>query len=124
MPAKTHLHLWDDRFLYVTPDIQSGLTARSSATLLVSATAKPFTLVTLDGQQLGADHSTALVATNAIASLAATDSARAARFVAELWGAEIPSGRFRYYDGMWYLMALLHLSGEFRVWTPRGRAKP
>ena len=52
MPAKTHLHLWDDRFLYVTPDIQSGLTARSSATLLVSATAKAFTLVTLDGQQL------------------------------------------------------------------------
>ena len=52
MPAKTHLHLWDDRFLYVTPEIQSGLTARSSATLLVSATAKPFTLVTLDGQQL------------------------------------------------------------------------
>lgn len=52
MPAKTTLHLWDDRFLYVTPDIQSGLTARYSATLLVSATAKPFTLVTLDGQQL------------------------------------------------------------------------
>lgn len=52
MPAKTHLHLWDERFLYVTPDIQSGLTARSCATLLVSATAKPFTLVTLDGQQL------------------------------------------------------------------------
>ena len=33
-------------------------------------------------------------------------------------------GRFRYYDGMWYMMALLHLSGEYRVWTPRGRAKP
>jgi oligosaccharide reducing-end xylanase len=79
---------------------------------------------TLDGQQLGADHSTALVATNAIASLAATDSARAARFVAELWSAEIPSGRFRYYDGMWYMMALLHLSGEYRVWTPQGLPKP
>jgi oligosaccharide reducing-end xylanase len=79
---------------------------------------------TLDGQPLGADHSTALVATNAIAGLAATDSARAAKFVAELWDAEIPSGRFRYYDGMWYLMGLLHLSGQYRVWTPRGLARP
>jgi oligosaccharide reducing-end xylanase len=73
---------------------------------------------TLDGQQLGSDHSTALVATNAIASLAAADSARAARFVDELWRAEIPSGRFRYYDGTWYLMGLLHLSGRYRVWAP------
>jgi oligosaccharide reducing-end xylanase len=79
---------------------------------------------TLDGQPLGPDHSTALVATNAIASLAATDSARAARFVDELWRAEIPSGRFRYYDGMWYVMGLLHLSGQYRVWTPRGLASP
>lgn len=52
MPTKTSLHLWDDRFLYVTPDIQTGLTARSSATLLVSASGKPFTLVTRDGQRL------------------------------------------------------------------------
>jgi oligosaccharide reducing-end xylanase len=79
---------------------------------------------TLDGQPLGPDHSTALVATNAIASLAATDRARAAKFVAELWDAEIPSGRFRYYDGMWYMMALLQLSGEYRIWTPQGAAKP
>ncbi len=79
---------------------------------------------TLDGEPLDSAHSTALVATNAIASLAATDNGRAARFVAELWGATIPSGRYRYYDGMWYLMALLHVSGQFRVWTPRGVAHP
>jgi oligosaccharide reducing-end xylanase len=79
---------------------------------------------TLDGQPLDSGHSTALVAANAIASLAATDSARAARFVDELWNVDIPSGRFRYYDGMWYLMALLHLSGEYRVWTPQGLPRP
>ena len=45
MSARTSLHLWDDRFLYVTPAIQSGLTARSSATLLVSISGQPFTLV-------------------------------------------------------------------------------
>lgn len=74
---------------------------------------------TLDGKPLGGSHSTALVAANAVASLAATNRERAAKFVDALWKAEIPSGRYRYYDGMWYLMGLLHCSGEFRIWTPK-----
>lgn len=49
MSSRSYLHLWDDRLLYVTPAIQSGLTARSPATLLVSANGKPFTLVASDG---------------------------------------------------------------------------
>ena len=73
----------------------------------------------LDGKPLGGEHSTALVATNAIASLAAADTARARRFVEALWKAEIPTGQYRYYDGMGYIMALLHCSGEFRIWTPK-----
>lgn len=52
MPIDNQLHLWDDCFLYITPAIQSGLTARSSATLLASAGGRPFTLVTLDGTVL------------------------------------------------------------------------
>lgn len=73
---------------------------------------------TLDGTQTGNSHSTALVATNAVASLAATNP-RATKFVEALWNAQIPVGQFRYYDGMWYMMGLLHCSGEFRVWTPK-----
>jgi len=73
----------------------------------------------LDGNPLGGTHSTALVATNAVASLAAADRERAAKFVEALWRSEIPSGRYRYYDGMWYLMGLLHCSGEFRIWAPK-----
>ena len=64
------------------------------------------------------NHSIGLVATNAVASLAATDP-RAKEFVKALWDAPVPSGQYRYYDGMLYLMGLLHCSGEFRVWTPR-----
>jgi oligosaccharide reducing-end xylanase len=77
----------------------------------------------LDGTRLDGGSGgppTALVATNAVAGLAATDTARALEFVEALWNADIPSGRLRYYDGMWYLMALLHLSGEYRIWTPAG----
>ncbi len=74
--------------------------------------------VTLDGKPLGQDHSTGLVAMNATASLAA-DHPRAKQFVAALWNAPVPTGQFRYYDGMLYLLGMLHCSGEFRVWTPQ-----
>jgi oligosaccharide reducing-end xylanase len=73
-----------------------------------------------DGTRLDSPHSTALVATNAVASLAASDTARARRFVDALWDAPVPSGQYRYYDGMWYLTGLLHCAGEFRAWTPAG----
>jgi oligosaccharide reducing-end xylanase len=73
---------------------------------------------TLAGRPLGKDHSTGLVAMNAVASLAATHP-RARRFVEEFWNAPIPSGQYRYYDGMLYLLAWLHCSGEFRVWPPQ-----
>jgi AraC-like DNA-binding protein len=52
MAMHNFLHLWDDRFLYVTPAIQSGLTARSSATLLASASGHPFMLEAADGTRV------------------------------------------------------------------------
>ena len=77
-------------------------------------------LYTLDGNQLGSSHSTGLVAMNAVASLAATQP-RAGQFVEALWNLTIPTGRYRYYDGMLYLLAMLHCSGEFRIWPPPQR---
>jgi endo-1,4-beta-D-glucanase Y len=72
---------------------------------------------TLDGKPLSSDHSPGLVAMNAVAALAATD-ATAGEFVDALWDTPIPSGRWRYYDGMLYTLALLHVSGNFRVYPP------
>jgi oligosaccharide reducing-end xylanase len=78
---------------------------------------------TLDGKDLGAtpgltheDHPTGLVGTNAVAGLAATDRAREKLFTEALWKAPVPSGQYRYYDGMLYLMSLMHAGGEFRIW--------
>lgn len=73
---------------------------------------------TLSGTMLNPSHSTGLVAMNAVASLAATN-VRAALFVNSLWNATIPSGTWRYYDGSLYMLALLHCSGQFRIWTPQ-----
>jgi oligosaccharide reducing-end xylanase len=64
------------------------------------------------------NHSTGLVATNAVASPAATDPGTR-DFVKALSDAPIPSGRRRYYDAMLYLLIMLHCSGQFRIWTPR-----
>ena len=79
--------------------------------------------VILDGNQLAGEHSTGLIAMNAVASLAATNP-RAKQFVEALWAAEVPSGQYRYYDGLLYLMGLLHCSGEFRIWTPPPPSPP
>ena len=73
---------------------------------------------TLTGSPIGADHSQGLVAMNATTSLAATDP-RAKQFVEELWNLPVPDGQWRYYNGMLYLMALLHCGGEFKIWIPQ-----
>jgi oligosaccharide reducing-end xylanase len=71
----------------------------------------------LDGKPLSKDHSPGLVAMNAVAALAATTDQRQA-FVQDLWNQSIPSGQWRYYDGMLYLLGLLHVSGNFRIYMP------
>jgi oligosaccharide reducing-end xylanase len=73
---------------------------------------------TLEGKSLSKRHSIGLLATSAVASLAATKQVKD-RFVEELWAAPIPSGHERYYDGMLYLMSMMHVSGNFRIWGPR-----
>jgi oligosaccharide reducing-end xylanase len=39
-------------------------------------------------------------------------------FVQVLWNMQIPSGQWRYYDGMLYMLGLLHVSGNFRIYVP------
>lgn len=70
---------------------------------------------TLDGQQLEDRHAQGLIAVNAVASLAATNP-RWKRYVDELWNTPPPAGLERYYEGLLYMMALLHCSSEFRIW--------
>lgn len=75
-------------------------------------------IYTLDGREVSNRHSPGLVATNAVASLAATNPV-AKEFVKALWDEPIPSGQLRYYDGMLYIMSLMHCGGRFRIWGPK-----
>ncbi|HSH78993.1 MAG TPA: glycosyl hydrolase family 8 [Herpetosiphonaceae bacterium] len=74
---------------------------------------------TLDGKPLSTDRSPGLIAMNAVAGLAATDQERAGAFVDALWELQPPTGKWRYYDGLLYMLALLHVSGNFRIYTPK-----
>ena len=70
---------------------------------------------TLDGKPLSTRHSTGMLAAATVGSLAATEGATEKAFVEELWNTPIPSGEQRYFDGMLYLMSMLHCSGNFRI---------
>lgn len=69
-----------------------------------------------NGSNGGGDHSPGLVACNAVAAFATTNTTLSTPFVQELWSIGVPSGQYRYYDGMLYLLGLLNVSGNFKVW--------
>jgi oligosaccharide reducing-end xylanase len=71
---------------------------------------------TVDGKPLGGLNRTGLLATTAVASQAATNGETSKAFVDALWEAQVPSGEQRYYDGMLYMMSMLHCSGNFRIY--------
>jgi len=70
---------------------------------------------TLDGKPLSTRQSAGMVSTGAVGSLAAGDGQVSQAFVDKLWSMPVPSGEQRYYDGLLYLMSLMHCSGNFRI---------
>jgi oligosaccharide reducing-end xylanase len=72
---------------------------------------------TLDGEPEVAHRSPGLIATNAVAALAA-DPGKGKPFVQALWDQELPTGQYRYYDGLLMLLGLLQLSGNFQIYEP------
>ncbi len=71
----------------------------------------------LDGQPTVSYSSLGLKAANAVAALASRRP-DAPTFAEALYRADPPTGQWRYYDGLLYMMALLHAAGEFRVFGP------
>lgn len=71
-----------------------------------------------DGANASGDHSTGLVACNAVASLAVSNTTLTQPFVNEFWNIGVPTGTYRYYDGMLYMLAMLNCSGNFKVYKP------
>ena len=72
---------------------------------------------TLDGRSISTDDSIGLFAMAAVAGLAA-DPELARPFVQRLWDAPIPEGKWRYYNGLLYFLALLEAGGRFQIHAP------
>ena len=70
---------------------------------------------TLDGKPLSTRHSVGMVAAATVGGLAATPGPNEKAFAEELWRTPIPVGDQRYFDGMVYMMSMLHCSGNFRI---------
>jgi oligosaccharide reducing-end xylanase len=74
---------------------------------------------TLDGKLIEARHASGLTATNAVASLAATGP-QAIQFTNALWNQPVPQQWVeRYYDGLLYIMSMLHCSGRYQIYPPK-----
>ncbi|HWL15173.1 MAG TPA: glycosyl hydrolase family 8 [Opitutus sp.] len=73
----------------------------------------------IDGTPVSTDVNTpGLIAMAATAALAA-DRPLGEPFVQRLWDMPVPSGRLRYYDGLLTMIALLEVSGNFRIYGPQ-----
>jgi oligosaccharide reducing-end xylanase len=70
---------------------------------------------TLAGTKLGSEHTAGLVAVNATLGFGLLPTCSRC-FVQPLWDMAVPAGRYRYYSGLLYMLALLHASGNFRLW--------
>jgi oligosaccharide reducing-end xylanase len=71
---------------------------------------------TLEGQPISKRHSVGMLAAAAVGSQAATPGDTSKALVDALWNTPVPSGEQRYFDGMLYLMSMMHCSGNFRIY--------
>jgi len=78
-------------------------------------------LWTLSGTALNSGHGAGLTGTNAALAIASSDANLRSEFLQALWNASAPTQTgSRYYDGLLYTLALLQVSGNFRVYHPSG----
>ena len=80
-----------------------------------------YDIYSLQGDPLASSQGSAgLKAMNAVACLAVDWTDMSEAFVNALWNHHpIPEGNHRYYNGLLYMLGLLHASGNFKVYAPR-----
>ncbi|MGZ3754558.1 MAG: glycosyl hydrolase family 8 [Mucilaginibacter sp.] len=68
----------------------------------------------------GMHHSGGLVATNGAAAMAAKNPQLQHDFIEALWHQPVPHDWVeRYYDSLLYMMSMLHVSGNYRIYPPK-----
>ncbi len=72
----------------------------------------------LDGTPISTNYNSAGLSAMAATAGLAADAGVARPFVARLWEMDVPSGHFRYYNGLLYMLGLLEAGGRFRIIAP------
>ncbi|MDB5010221.1 MAG: glycoside hydrolase, partial [Mucilaginibacter sp.] len=68
----------------------------------------------------GTRHASGLIATNGASAMAATKPELRKEFIEGLWNEPVPHEWVeRYYDGLLYMMSMLHVSGNYRIYSPQ-----
>lgn len=70
----------------------------------------------LDGTEPTGDYTIGMAGANAVGSLCLEDGQRKHDHIERLWNVQAPQGKWRYYVGMVYMLSMLHVSGNFRVY--------
>lgn len=70
----------------------------------------------LDGTQPTGGYEPGMAGANAVALFACPDHPLAQEYLRRLWEVPLPTGKFRYYTGMVYMLSMLHVTGNFKVW--------
>ena len=70
----------------------------------------------LDGTSPTGGYSEGMAGANAVGAFCLEDKALAKEYVERLWNTKAPTGEYRYYSGMVYMLSMLHVSGQVRIY--------
>jgi oligosaccharide reducing-end xylanase len=112
---RTQLNLAADALWGSSTQSEKDLADRVLAFFTPFGTDKTGKTYKLDGTVIDPTHEPGLTAANGALAVASSRVNRA-DFVNAVWAMPIPTGDIRYYDGILYMVSLLVLSGEYRVY--------
>lgn len=72
----------------------------------------------VNGKDADGGYSEALTGANAAGSFAVDDEELVKKHLNKLWNTSAPTGTYRYYNGMVYMLSMLNVSGHFKIWKP------
>ena len=110
--CRTHLHIALDYYWNKAP-FQAEEAERVLDFFTSDSIESPVQRYELDGMHADENPSFVIMVMNGTLALAAPIE-KARPFVQAVWNAETPTGTYRYYDGMLFLLSLLALGGELQ----------
>ncbi|MDD3040321.1 glycosyl hydrolase family 8 [Bacteroides sp.] len=71
-----------------------------------------------DGTEPDGPYSEGMAGANAVGAFALKDETLKREYLQRLWDTPIPVGTYRYYNGMVYMLSMLHVTGNFKIIKP------